>query len=146
MLVGSEDDDRDFTRGVEQEMNLPATFVIEDTCVGSRYFWNEVIPEEDRIMAIAKRYLDRPPCPNKDWPKRIRFPHILNLCQEYKVDGAIVMQQKFCDPHELDIPALTKFLNENGIPTYFLEFDVTVPFGQFRTRIEAFLETMVEFV
>ena len=146
MLVGSEDDDRDFTRGVEQEMNLPATFVIEDTCVGSRYFWNEVIPEEDRIMAIAKRYLDRPPCPNKDWPKRTRFPHILNLCQEYKVDGAIVMQQKFCDPHELDIPALTKFLNENDVPTYFLEFDVTVPFGQFRTRMEAFLETMVEFI
>lgn len=146
MVVGSENDDRKFTKMVEQEMNLPATFVIEDHCVGSRYFWNEVIPEEDRLMAIAKRYLDRPSCPSKDWPKRTRFPHILNLIKEYKVDAVILMQEKFCDPHELDIPSLTKFLNTNGIPNYFLEFDVTVPVGQFRTRVEAFLETLLDFI
>lgn len=146
MIVGSEDDDREFTKMVEEEMNLPATFVIEDHCVGSRYFWNEVIPEEDRLMAIAKRYIDRPSCPSKDWPKRTRFPHILNLVKEYNVEAVILMQQKFCDPHELDIPSLRKFLNENGIPNYFLEFDITVPAGQFRTRVEAFLETMVEFI
>jgi len=29
---------------------------------------------------------------------------------------------------------------ENDIPTVTLEFDVTVPFGQFRTRVEAFIE------
>ena len=146
MIIGSEDDDREFTKMVEQGMNLPATFVIEEHCVGSRYFWNEVIPEEDRLMSISKRYIDRPPCPSKDWPKRSRFPHILNLIKEYKVDGVVLMQQKFCDPHEVDIPALTKFLDQNGIPNYFLEFDVTVPVGQFRTRLEAFLETMVELV
>lgn len=146
IIIGSEDDDREFTKMVEQGMNLPATFVIEEHCVGSRYFWNEVIPEKDRLMAISKRYIDRPPCPSKDWPKRMRLPHILNLIKEYKVDAAILMQQKFCDPHELDMPAITKFLNENSIPHYFLEFDVTVPVGQFRTRVEAFLESMVELV
>ena len=36
--------------------------------------------------------------------------------------------------------------DENSIPTYFVEFDVTVPAGQFQTRLEAFLETIVEFV
>lgn len=146
MVVGSENDDRGFTRMVEQEMSLPATFVIEDTCVGTRYFWNEVIPEEDRLMAIAKRYIDRPSCPSKDWPKRTRFPHILSLIKEYNVEAVILMQQKFCDPHELDIPSLRSFLKDNGIPNYFLEFDVTVPSGQFRTRVEAFLETMIDFI
>jgi benzoyl-CoA reductase subunit C len=51
-----------------------------------------------------------------------------------------VYQQKFCDPHEFDIPSVQKAFKENNIPTVVLEFDVTIPFGQFRTRIEAFLE------
>ncbi|MEE9377076.1 MAG: 2-hydroxyacyl-CoA dehydratase family protein [Candidatus Lokiarchaeia archaeon] len=34
--------------------------------------------------------------------------------------------------------------NEVGIPTIFLEFDVTVPIGQFKTRVEAFLEILRE--
>ncbi|MCK5548861.1 MAG: 2-hydroxyacyl-CoA dehydratase, partial [Thermoplasmata archaeon] len=49
-----------------------------------------------------------------------------------------------CDPHELDIPAIKKELSSAGIPTLFLEFDVTVPLGQFRTRVEAFLEMLME--
>jgi benzoyl-CoA reductase subunit C len=62
------------------------------------------------------------------------------------VQAAVVMQQKFCDPAEFDIPMISKTFNENGIPTYFLEFDVTVPVGQFQTRMEAFLETMIELI
>lgn len=146
MIIGSEDDDREFTHMVEDVMNIPATFVIEDHCVGSRYFWNETVPEEDRLMALSKRYMDRPSCPSKDWPERTRLPHLLQLVKDYNVQAAVVMQQKFCDPHEYDIPAITKALNENGIPTYFLEFDVTVPVGQFQTRMEAFLETMIELI
>jgi len=147
MIVGSEDDDRGFFEMVEQRLSLPASIVIEEHCTGSRDFWNEVIPQEDRLMAIAARYLDRPPCPSKDWPERKRFSHIANLVKEFNVEGAILMQQKFCDPHELDMPALKAFFEkELDIPTYFLEFDMTVPSGQFRIRVEAFLETMVDFL
>ena len=84
------------------------------------------------------------PCPSKDWPQRTRVAHVLALAKAYNVQGAIVVQQKFCDPHELDIPALTKALNQAGIKTLFLEFDVTVPIGQFRVRVEAFLEMLQE--
>lgn len=146
MIIGSENDDRSFMRMVEGEISFPTTFVVEENCVGSRYFWNEVIPEEDRLMAIAKRYLDRPPCPSKDWPDRQRFPHLLNLIREFNVEGAILLIQKFCHPHELDIPALEKYLGENNIPFYVLESDITMPLGQFRTRIEAFLESKVGIV
>ncbi len=52
-----------------------------------------------------------------------------------------MIQQKFCNPHGMDIPAIKKNLEKNGIPTLFLEFDITVPAGQFKTRVEAFLET-----
>ena len=39
---------------------------------------------------------------------------------------------------------VTERLEENGIKTLFLEFDVTVPVGQFQTRVEAFLEMLGE--
>jgi len=146
MIVGSEDDDRDFWEMVEEKMTLPATIVIEEHCSGSRYFWNDVVPQEDRLQAIADRYIDRVPCPSMDWPHRKRFDQVLALAKEWNVEGVITMQQKFCEPHEVDIPDLRKFLEDNGYPSYFLEFDVTVPAGQFQTRVEAFLETMIDLV
>lgn len=140
MILGSENDDVPFTEMVEDVCG--ATFVIDDHCTGTRYFWNEVIPQEDRLQAIADRYVDRVPCPTKDWPKRLRVDHIKNLVEEYKVQGVIVVQQKFCDPHELDIPAIQQSLKDIDVPTLFLEFDVTAPLGPFRIRVEAFLEMM----
>ena len=68
--------------------------------------------------------------------------HILRLARDWHCKGALVIQQKFCDPHELDIPAIKKVLEAAGIPVLFLEFDVTVPLGQFRIRLEAFLEML----
>jgi benzoyl-CoA reductase subunit C len=141
MIIGSEDDDRAFLQMVE---SLGATFVVDDHCTGSRYFWNEVGDAgDDPLGAIARRYVERPACPSKDWPERTRMPHLVNLAREYGVQGAILIQQKFCDPHELDIPATKKALKEElGIPSLFLELDVTVPIGQFKIRSEAFLETL----
>jgi len=141
MLIGSEDDDTAFVNMVE---SLGATIVIDDHCTGTRYYWNKVEPGDDMLSSIAKRYIERPACPSKDWPDRTRIPHILSIAKEFGVQGAIVIQQKFCDPHELDIPAITKTLNDAGIPTLFLEFDVTVPLGQFKVRVEAFLEMLSE--
>lgn len=141
MILGSEDDDTVFMNMVE---NCGATFVIDDHCTGSRYFWNEVEKGKDPLAAIAARYIDRIPCPTKDWEERKRIPHILQMCKDWKVDGVIIMQQKFCDPHELDFVAIEKVLKDAGIPTLFLEFDVTVPIGQFKIRVEAFLEMIGE--
>ena len=140
MTIGSENDDTKFIDMVE---GCGATFVIDDHCTGSRYFWNEVMPQSDRLLAIAERYVDRVPCPSKDWPDRRRVKHILQLAKDYRAQGAILVQQKFCDPHELDIPVIRKALKEIGIPTITLELDVTVPIGQFKTRVEAFLEEML---
>lgn len=149
MIVGSEDDDRDFFRMVEYQMNYPATFVFEEHCTGARYFWNEVEQKDDVIGALAERYVYRIPCPSKDWAtkytqKRRRFEWIEKFAKEWNIEGAIIIQQKFCDPHELDIPALRETFNKLDIPVLFLEFDLTVPVGQFRTRVEAFMESISE--
>lgn len=141
MFVGSENDDVEFIRMVE---SVGATVVVDDHCTGTRYFWNETPTLPDRIEAVAKRYVERPACPAKDHVEHTRFPHILKLAQDFSADGVILIQQKFCDPHEADMVPLRSFLEENGYPCLFLEFDVTVPMGQFRIRTEAFLEMLTE--
>ena len=141
MTIGSENDDCAFMAMVE---SVGCTIVIDDQCSGTRYFWNETRPEADPIKAIADRYCDRPACPTKDYPLHTRFDHVLKLARDYNARAAIFLQQKFCDPHEGDYPDLKKHLEDNGIPTLFLEFDITNPLGPFRVRVEAFLETLSE--
>jgi len=141
MILGSEDDDTEFIAMVE---DLGATFVTDDHCTGTRYFEREVKANGNPLEAIAERYVNRVPCPSKDWPERSRMDHIIRMAKDYDVQGAILIQQKFCDPHELDIPAIKETLEKMDIQTLFLEFDVTVPLGQFKTRVEAFLEIMRE--
>jgi benzoyl-CoA reductase subunit C len=140
MVLGSENDDTEFVRFVEA---LGARVVIDDHCCGSRYFWNLVPgPNGPPLQALAARYLDRPPCPHKDLVERRRFQHVLQLAQDYQVQGVVFTHQKFCDPHEFDFPSLKARLEERGIPSLMLEFDATLPTGQFGTRLEAFLEML----
>ena len=142
MIIGSEDDDTEFVGMVE---NLGARIVIDDHCTGSRYFDKEVKINGDLLAAISERYIKRTPCPSKDWPEMLALDNITKLAKDYDIQGAILMQQKFCDPWELSIPKIKETLEaEIGIPTLFLEFDVTVPIGQFKTRVEAFLEILRE--
>ncbi len=139
MIIGSEDDDAKFIGMVE---SVGGSIVVDDHCTGSRYFWNLTEAGDDPLTAIADRYVKRPPCPIKDFPARNRIPHLIGLATDWNVAGVIVIQQKFCDPHELDKVAITKALEAAGYPTLYLEFDVTVPIGPFRIRVEAFLETL----
>ena len=141
MTIGSENDDCGFMAMIE---SVGCTIVIDDQCSGTRYFWNEAQPQKDPVASIADRYCERPACPTKDYPAHTRFDHVLNLAKDYNARAAIFLQQKFCDPHEGDYPDLKKHLESNGIPTLFLEFDITNPLGPFRIRVEAFLETLRE--
>jgi benzoyl-CoA reductase subunit C len=139
MVVGGENDNLEFMEMVEK---LGANFVIDENCAGSRYFWNQAVPGKDRLDAIAQRYLDRPPCPAKDASDRIRTGHIMQLAKDYNIQGAMITQVKWCEPHGFDNVVIRDLLEANNIPTYFFEFDVTVPVGQFKVRAEAFLEQL----
>jgi len=140
MAIGSIMDDIELIRLVE---SLGAQVVIDDHCTGSRYFWNGVTLEEDRLTAIASRYIDRPPCPVTDLDGRLRLDHVLKLAKDYNVQGVLLLQQRFCELHEYDMAFMRPMFMENGIPVLWLEMDVTTPLGQFRTRLEAFMETLL---
>lgn len=144
MHISSENDDRRFMYMVEEDLPFDVTVVTDEACVGTRDFWNTTRDTyDDPYMTLAERYLERPPCPNKDWPSRQRMEQIAELAEDFDIDGAMIIMQKFCDPHQLDIPRERELLeDEMDIETLTLEFDASVPIGQFKTRVEAFVEQL----
>jgi benzoyl-CoA reductase subunit C len=66
----------------------------------------------------------------------------VEFAKGWRAAGAIVVQQKSCTSHAADIPAIQKALEAEGVPSLVLESDVTVPVGQLRVRVEAFLEML----
>jgi benzoyl-CoA reductase subunit C len=137
MILGSENNDMELLSAIE---SWGANIVIDDHCVGSRYFWGEIVPEEDRLRAMANRYVQRPPCPTKDFPERRRLPHVLRLAKEYNVQAAVILLQKFCEPHQFDTPMIESALNKLNIPTVVVEIDAPISLGQVRIRVESLLD------
>lgn len=142
MLVGGESHNPELVRLIEAQ---GARVVVDDLCMGTRYFWGLVPEEGNLLQGLATRYLQKPGCPVKDITNsgyHHRQGHILQLAREYSVEGAVLVYQKFCDPQELDIPFLKRTFESGGIPTCIVEMDSTLARGQIQTRVQAFLETI----
>jgi benzoyl-CoA reductase subunit C len=139
MLIGSETWDTALEEMVEE---LGADIVIDELDNGTSYFWNNVIPQKDRLMALALRYLGRPHNPIKDNNWRRRPQHIFELSEDYAVDGALVVKQIYCHLHGTDNYAVWKLLRERNIPYHFFERDTTLPVEETKLRLEAFLNML----
>ncbi len=141
MLVGSGLSDTKLVKLIE---STGATVVIDRLCNGSNYFWNNVIPHEDRLLAIALRYLDKPRCSVKDEALRRNAQDMIELAIDYNVQGLIYNTQRFCTPYQQDRPPIEKAFKQRLIPVHDIEHDGTVPTGEFEARIEAFVDTLRE--
>jgi len=130
-----------------EHLDYRASLIFIDSCTATRYFWFEV-PEDrpDKLKAIAEGYISRIPCPAKDnvpgTGEKKRFRFIQQFIEEYKPDGVVFLYQRFCSPQPMDVVALKPILDKLGIPSTDFELDTTVPVTQFRTQLEAFLETI----
>ncbi|MCJ7605327.1 MAG: 2-hydroxyacyl-CoA dehydratase [Dehalococcoidales bacterium] len=140
MLIGSPTSDADLEKLVE---DLGACVVIDELCTGSGYFWNEVIPQPDRLLAISLRYLGKPHCALKDNNWRRRPQHIHQLYEDWNAQGVIIAKQIYCHPHGTDNPHMWTILREKNYPFHFLERDTTLPVREMKTRLQAFID-MVE--
>lgn len=138
MLIGSETYDTRLEKMIE---SLGANVVIDELCNGSSYFWNEVVPQKDRLMSLTLRYLDKYHCAIKDNRYRRRTARIQNLAEDYNVQGAIIAMQRYCAPHGFDNPFVVDALKDRLIPFHFMELlDTTFPEGEIQNRLEAFID------
>jgi benzoyl-CoA reductase subunit C len=137
MIIGSGADDRELVGAIE---SWGANVVIDDHCLGSRYFWSEVEAGEDKLAALASRYIQRPPCPTRDFPERRRLGHLLDLVDAFSVQGAILLLHNHCEPHSYDVPIIEAKLGEINIPSIVLEVSPPLAMGQIQNRVETLLE------
>lgn len=124
---------------------LGAHVVCEDLCTGLRYFADEVDANLEPLTGLSRRYLNRPPCARMiDTDTDRRFDCLWNLIEEYRIEGVIYYTLKFCDTNLFEFPYLRERLRLKGVPILFLDSDGSSGYlGQMRTRVEAFLESLM---
>jgi benzoyl-CoA reductase subunit C len=139
MVLGSELESPDYLKIIEE---LGALIVADDTCMGSRYFWNQVETEQDPIRALARRYLTNAPCP-RIRPDTARKKHLKEMVERFRVTGAIYETIKFCDIYGIYYPIAKTYLAELGLPILGLDREYSMTgAGQMKTRVQAFLESL----
>ena len=120
-----------------------AVVVCEEMCTGTRYFENLVDETkttiDEQIDALANRYMviNCACFP----PNTGRIDDIIRLAKEYKVDGVIDVNLKFCSLYDVEGYTVERALKEACIPVMGIETDYTDNDAeQLRTRIGAFIE------
>ncbi len=119
--------------------------VCEEMCTGTRYF-EKLVDEtketvKEQITALSERYMNiNCACFT---PNTGRIEDILRLAKEYKVDGIIDVNLKFCSLYDTEGYHVEKAMKEAGIPVLGIETDYTDSDAQqLRTRISAFIEML----
>lgn len=145
VLVGSEIDDIDYIKLVEDT----GAFVCADRfCYGSLPGRDpiELNDEEDALTQVCRHYMKASQCPRyMDMPKMLgRREYVNALAKEYKADGIIYEQVKFCDPWAYERMVGSHVLREDfGYPVLSVDRPYNIAgSGQMRTRIQAFVESI----
>jgi benzoyl-CoA reductase/2-hydroxyglutaryl-CoA dehydratase subunit BcrC/BadD/HgdB len=119
-----------------------ATIVVEESCTGTRSFWDFVDEGADPWNALTERYLGIP-CACMT-PNDQRISRIVDLAREYKVDGVVYYTMQFCHAYNIERLRVQKALKKEKIPMLAIESDYgDSDVEQIGIRVDAFLE-MIE--
>ncbi|MBW1851189.1 MAG: 2-hydroxyacyl-CoA dehydratase, partial [Deltaproteobacteria bacterium] len=125
--------------------DLGIMIIADDTCTGSRYWWElvDVDAYPDLMTALSWRYMGTQcPCPRRN-PPTTRSQWILDTAKDFNVDGAIALTMRNCAPYIHDLPLWKTKLEDQGVPVLDLDIEYGCALsGQIRTRVEAFLEML----
>jgi benzoyl-CoA reductase subunit C len=152
MIWGSILDNTSLVEMIEQ---LDANVVMDDTCVGSRPFFDNVELTSDPLDGLSDHYLKDLKCPrtftadysaqSKNYSEdlKTRFGYMGDYAREWQVNGVILEALRYCDTHGYEIPSIKDYFKQIGLPTIYLEHDYTRGMiSQLKTRVEGFLEIM----
>ena len=144
-VVGSEIDDIDMIKLIEES---GALVVADRFCYGSLPGRMEIPlnDEEDVLTQICRHYMTTSQCPRQmNFDKvQSRKDYVAKIAKEYKADGIIYEQMKFCDPWAYERVTGSYDLREKfNYPVLTIDRPYTVGIsGQLRTRVQAFVESV----
>ena len=145
VVVGSEMDDPDFTKLIEES---GALVVADRFCFGSLPGREEIkLNDTDDVLSqIVLHYMETCQCPRYMSKEKVqgRKTYVRDLVNTYHADGVIYEQIKFCEywGYERALASLI-ITNEFGIPSVSVDRQYTASAsGQLRTRVQAFVESL----
>ena len=113
--------------------------VVEESCTGTRSFWDLVDEDKDPLTALAERYLDIP-CACMT-PNDQRITRIVDLAKQYDVQGVVYYTLQFCHAYNIERLRVQRALKKEKIPMLALESDYgDSDIEQIGIRVDAFLE------
>ncbi|NLY87691.1 MAG: 2-hydroxyacyl-CoA dehydratase [Clostridiales bacterium] len=144
-IVGSEIDDPELTKMIEES---GALVVFDRYCFGSTP-GREVIElstKEPALLQVVKHYMDACECARYMAENKVeqRRETADRLAREYKADGIIYEQMKYCDFWGFERALVTHVMAEEyGWPILSIDRGYNVRgSGQLRTRFQAFVESL----
>ena len=144
-VVGSEIDDPSLTKLIE---GCGALIVSDRFCFGSTP-GREVIElndEEDVLRQICRHYMETSECARYISDEKVhqRRETADRLAREYKADGIIYEQMKYCDYWGFERALASYIMNtEYGWPVLSIDRVYNNGYsGQLRTRVQAFVESL----
>ena len=144
-LIGSEIDDPDLIRLIE---SCGALVVADRYCYGSFPGRQEIVltDDEDALTQVCRWYLQHTECPRQSALHRVQYrnDHVAQLVHDFKADGAIYEQMKFCTYWSYERVIANQVMpRDYGI--HILSIDrpyIAGQSGQLRTRVQAFVESL----
>ena len=145
VVAGSEIDDPEFTKLLE---GCGAMVVADRYCYGSFPGRQEIVltDGEDALTQVCRWYLQHTECPRQSALHRVQYrnDHVAQLVHDFKADGAIYEQMKFCTYWSYERVIANQVMpRDYGI--HILSIDrpyIAGQSGQLRTRVQAFVESL----
>jgi len=118
-----------------------ATIVADVICTGARFIEGDIATDSDPFRSLARYYFNRIPCPCRR-PNTALYQQIRQLITERQIQGIVYQTLLYCDPWRFEARDLRQ---ATGLPMLEIDHDYSRQnFEQLRTRIEAFVEMLIE--
>src|SRR5665647_774250 len=124
-----------------------ASVIVEESCVGTRYFTNLVEPKgdslKDLLWAMVEKY-SQIPCACFT-PNDARIKSVTELSKQFKAEGVIYYTLQNCHDYNVEGVKVDRALKTLDLPMLKIETDYAMGDSeQIKTRIDAFLEIIQE--
>jgi len=145
VVVGSEMDDPDFTKLIEES---GALVVADRYCFGAMPGREEIHLTDDHnvLEQIILHYMRTCQCPRYMAQDKVlnRREYVRQLVNDYHADGVLYEQLKFCEYWGYERALASHVVtNDFGIPSVCVDRQYTASAsGQLRTRVQAFVESL----
>ena len=117
----------------------------DDLSLGSR-LWRTSTRRDvnDVFQKMACRIADQEGDTFLYEPEKKKGQMLVDMAEECRADGIIVLMMKFCDPEEYDYPIYKEEVEAASVPMLYLEIDQQLTsVEQIRTRVQSFTEMLL---